>query len=475
MKKQHKALAALAVVIGMPLAFFLVGKTLPKRYTAEMGLLVDQSMQRAQLSDNPYQVFDDISEFDRPRSTQTQLDEITSTDVLQKAMEMGADKLPDKIRVDQDASEMYEDLRRRMTVDNQLNSDILTVRVTENDPQVAAELANDIGEAYQDYLRQNAKLGGSAELQALDKQISASQLSLTSMDGKIRDLKAKSDIFDVMQSGEAEAANHSAAEEKLAQVEGEYRGAVASLADAEAQLKTMHSMMATGQRDEVNPIRLTIEQSLTTEKAELADLRSHYYDDFPLVKSEQRRIRDLEQQLNSSNGEIKAEHYVAPNPVYQTQLENVQSLRASVASYQHQDQALSAEVAHSSEILSKIPGAEQQLQALTRNRTVAEQDYLALEQRKVILQSIGLARQPRADIVSHALPPSQPSFPDSRLLVMAGLALGVFFAVLIVMPRPQTETYVVDRTGLPEAPAYDPLAPRSPSPVRVETDDEHGG
>jgi uncharacterized protein involved in exopolysaccharide biosynthesis len=476
MKKQQRAIAAIVVVVGLPLAFFLVGQALPKRYTAEMRLLVDQSLQHAQIEENPYQSIDDISEFERPRSTQTQLDVLTGTDVLQRALAMGQKNLPDKIQLDTDPATTYENLQRRLTVENEQNSDILTVKVTENDPEVAAELANDIGLAYSEYIRQLAREGGADELRALSQEITTSKNSLTAMDQRIQEMKTKSHIFDVMQSGEAEAATQSATEQKLAQVQGEYRGAVAALDDAEGQLHLMSPMMPTGQRDAVNPTRLAIEQDLTAERVTLAEYRSHYYDDFPLVKAQEKRIQELEDQEKEADHEIKAEHYVAPNPVYQTQLENVQSLRSQVASLQHQVDSLTAAENHSTDVLNKIPQAEQELQALVRSRTVAEQDFEALEQRRSILQSIGVARQPSARIVSTALPPSRPSFPDPRLMVMAGLALGVFFAVLILMPRANPTGYAYDRgEPLPGEPGFDRLSGRSSaSPVRAESDEEDG-
>src|SRR5580658_5080959 len=129
MTKQKKALWAIAVLIGVPVGLNLIGLAIPKRYTAEMRLLVDQSIQHAQITEDPLQPLNDISEFDRPRSTQTQLDILTGTDVLQGALELGARRLPNKIKSDPAViSQEYEDLLRRVTVDNELTSDILSVR-----------------------------------------------------------------------------------------------------------------------------------------------------------------------------------------------------------------------------------------------------------------------------------------------------------------------------------------------------------
>jgi hypothetical protein len=86
--------------------------------------------------------------------------------------------------------------------------------------------------------------------------------------------------------------------------------------------------------------------------------------------------------------------------------------------------------------LDKIPAAEQQLQSLIRDRTTYEQTYEQLAQRQTTaIHSVEVQRPP-AEVVSPALPPATASFPDKKLLTLTGLALGVFFAVLILMPRP---------------------------------------
>lgn len=475
-KNNRKALAAIAVLIGIPILMNVFGLFIPKRYTAEMRLLVDQSLQRAQIAENPYQAIDDISEFDRPRSTQTQLDILTGTDVLEGALELAAQNLPGKINLDKDSSATYENLQRRTTVDNELNSDILSVRVTEDDPQVAAELANDIGQSYSNYIKTIAREGGSDELRALDKEINDSQAELTKMDEDIKEMKAKNHIFDVMQSGEAEAGTKSAMDQRLAQVSGEYRGAKAALSDAELELAKIPKIIPTGNRNAVNPTTINLDEALTGERATLADLEATYYPDFPLVKREKERIRNLEQQQRTIVKNIDAEQYTASNPVYQTQLENVQQYRGQVESLKHEMQSLQVSSENSAAILNGIPATEQVLQSRIRARSVAEQNYMALEQRRTILQAIGMARQPSARVVSRALPPSAPSFPDSRLLTLAGLALGAFFAILIVMPRPQSgDSYPTGYTASLGPDEASPLAPRAASEERAIRDDPTDG
>jgi hypothetical protein len=46
-----------------------------------------------------------------------------------------------------------------------------------------------------------------------------------------------------------------------------------------------------------------------------------------------------------------------------------------------------------------------------------------------------------ARVISTALPPSEPSFPNQKMFIMMGLAVGIVISALIVMPKSQEDPY----------------------------------
>ena len=107
-KRSYKFLWALLALIMLPLAFNAVSVFMQKRYTAEMRLMVDETSQTTQEMSNPFQQFDDIQQAARPRSTQTQLDILTGTVVVEDALKMANDRLPEKVNLKGREADLYE-------------------------------------------------------------------------------------------------------------------------------------------------------------------------------------------------------------------------------------------------------------------------------------------------------------------------------------------------------------------------------
>jgi len=464
-KKLRKVLLSVLVLIAFPVAFNIVGLFLQPRYSAEVRVLVDETTPATPIEQSQFQFISDIENAYRPRSTQTQLDIMTGSDVLLAAIRMAHDKMPDKVKMDDEhLAQIYDTLAKRLTVDNEMNSDILSLKVTQNDPAVAAEIANDIALAYIDYMKSLAAQAGSQEVQMLQATLDQEKRQLLQTDKQISDIKAKSQVLDVTTAEQAAAANRSTAEQKLADVQGQYDGAASSLKIAEAELKRIPVTISTGTQTQANPVLLNVQQSLATERLALADLESKYDDSFPMVKEQKLRVKNVESQIKDLKEKIEGSDSEGPNPVYQTQLNNVITLRTQVKAFAEQYASAKAEYDKASAQAGAIPAAERQLQGLIRNRTVAEQNYETLFQKLSAIQTEGLARKPEVQVVSPAYPPTTPSFPDPRLLTLAGIALGGFFAILILMPRPETPGDASKTLGVQDTPTLPSDAPDDSAP-----------
>jgi polysaccharide biosynthesis transport protein len=474
-KKIKKIAFALAVLIAVPVGANVLGLFMPKRYSAEMRVLIDETPATMPLEMSQFQNISDLENQGRPRSPQTQLDIITGSDVLLAAINIAHDKMPDKVKIDDEhLGDIYQSLVKRLGVDNEMNSDILTLKVTQSDPDVAAEIANDIGLAYQQYLKKLSAQVGEQEEQLLTTTIDQAKTQLKTVDKQIDDVKTQAHIADLQSAEQAAEANRETAEQKLADISGQYNGAVSSLHTAEEQLQSIPRTISTGSSTQANPVLLSVEQTLAAERVSLVDLQSKYDDSFPDVKHERLRVASLEKQIKGMKQSIDSTASLGPNPVYQQQLTNVVGLRGQVQSLAMQYSSAQAEYQKASAQAAGIPAAEQKLQALTRDRTVAEQNYEALDQKLSAIRAGGVAREPQVTIVSPAYPPTTPSFPDPRFLTIAGLAIGGFLAILILMPRPEspynTDRTVVETAAAPavsEGDQPEPLAaPRRGRPVK---------
>jgi uncharacterized protein involved in exopolysaccharide biosynthesis len=458
-KRSFKFLWAIGMLILFPVVFNLLSATMTKRYSAEMRLMVDESTEGTQIATGPFANLDAFQIEGRPRSAQTQLDVLTGTTVLENAYQLAADRMPEKFSKSGNPAKIYEDMVNRLAVDNEPNSDILSIRVTEDDPEVAAELANDIGLAYIDYSKKIERESGTLMSDQLSLQIKPLRAKLAAIDAQISEIKQKANIYDInAYEGEA-GSTKEAADRQVAAALANYDGGKAQLAVAESELAEVPKYIQTGTHTQLNPVLVTLQPELAAENVSLAQLRAQYQENFPLVKEEEQKIADLKKQMKAFRQYVSSGEDRSINPVYQTQVSNLAQLKAQVQGYALQLTAAQQEQQRSTQAVEKIPEAEQKLQALTRDRTTYEQTYEQLAQRQATALNSLEAQRPPAEVVSPALPPPTPSFPDHKLLTMTGLALGIFFAVMILMPRPQV---VTTATEIPEA--REPFTPPSPEP-----------
>jgi uncharacterized protein involved in exopolysaccharide biosynthesis len=441
-KSYAKFLWALLVIVLFPVGFNIAGLTMQKRYTAEMRLMVSQSQVTSLAAPGPFFVNDESLIESRPRSVQTQIDALTGTTVLQAAYQLAADRLGSKMVRSDNPSQIYDDLVRRMGVDNEPLSDVISIKVTEDDPEVAAELANDVGLAYIENAKKEDQETAELMSSQLEEQTRPLQKKLKIIDAAISELKQKSGIYDINAVEANMGATKEADDRQLATAMASYEGGKAQLAVAEKEMKEIPEYINSGSVTQINPVLVTIQTALATENVNLAQLRAQYQENFPLVKEEEQKVAQLKSQLKDLKQSVPSQENRSLNPNYQNQEQLVAQLRAQVEAYAGQLAAAQREQQRSLSEVSKIPMAEQQLQALLRDRTTYEQTYEQLAQRQSAAITSMKNMKPPAEVVSPALPPYAASFPDKKLLSLTGIALGIFFAVLILMPRPEVVTEI---------------------------------
>src|SRR5690349_11500067 len=147
--KSKTAKVAMALIL-CPLLMLGLSLVLPKRYTATMSLMLDPSIKIVNSSD-PNASLTDVTATGRGRSIETEIDKISGSEVLIGAINLTAKQHPKAFSDSDQAEASYASLVNRLRIDNNRNSDIVDIRVTMDDPQVAADTANNIGKSYADY------------------------------------------------------------------------------------------------------------------------------------------------------------------------------------------------------------------------------------------------------------------------------------------------------------------------------------
>lgn len=422
-----------------PLAMWIFSQTMDKRYTAQMKLLIDQTVRGAELP-NPYANIDDIITSSRARSVDTQLDILTGSNVLQDAITKTAEKYPNAF-AGANLGEQFQDLVTRMSFDRSTMSDVLTIRVTMGDPAIAADTVNNIGIAYIDYARKLASEAGEQATTVLRTQVDTAKKRLDEIEGEIAKAKSDLNVADQVSSAQAETGTRASIESRAAIAKGDYEGAKAEYEAVKSTLETLPKTIVAAEQKEVNPILQDIDRQLTVARAEREQLLARYLPDAPIAKESDAKIKGLEELRKKELQQINAGTTTSPNPVRST----VESQLSQAKARMEQTKA-AWEVAEQTktdwvERTKKYPDLDKKIGILSRERSVLLQNYQELEQRLLLVSATGKARQSIARIVSPAYPPQAPSFPNTRLFILFGLGIGVVISAFILMPKGDFDAY----------------------------------
>jgi uncharacterized protein involved in exopolysaccharide biosynthesis len=429
----RRILLCLVLLIVFPTIFIVVASVLPKRYTSTMGLLVDQTIRTPQV-DSLYATMDDLTSFTRARSVQTQMEILTGTDVLLRALERVQRAYPNLMKSDEAPAIAYENLLARLRVDAEKDSDLVRVSVTQPNPELAAALANEIGYAYLDHTQQLAGQTESAALGLINNQISDTEKTLSSLDKEIARLQSETRLVDYGSTTSYGVRVENDMRLKLGETKAELAAVQRELAQNEAELKKLQPVIRGSTTTEMNRLLDSLDNAIADAKSTLQQARQTYLDGHPVLEEQKARLASLEQDRARLKATREGFRTDIPNPIYQALEQAVIQGRSRVRSLTERIGQYEQVVAGLDERLSSLPEKQARIQFLTRQKNVYELGYQQLLQRRAILQSAGV-RQSNARIVSNAIVPVFPSFPDLRVFGMLGFAIGLMISIFVIMPK----------------------------------------
>jgi len=469
--KSKTAKVALALIL-CPLVMLALSFVLPKRYTATMSLMLDPSINAISGSD-PNATLAETIATGRGRSIETEIDKITGSEVLLHAIELTAAQHPKAFADQEQAEARYTTLVNRLRIDNNRNSDIVDVRVTMDDPQIAADTANNIGKAYQDYNDKVSSASGTGALMKINADLADKEKQLQEIDSKIATIKSKYNISDPTAAGQIQDKFQKDIEAQIDTTQAEYDGAVGELNAARQALATTPKYLVTGTDVQVNPAVLDLQQKISQTDSDLQASRAKYTDDYPLVKQYQDKLNSLKAELARTPANIQSRESTTLNPNYTNARAALDSAMSKVNSYSGSLAALTSKLSEIKSEGAVYPKAERELSALLLSKNTIQQQYATLQLQKNGLDvNGGAAREAPAQIVSIAMPPGTPSFPNPKVFVLMGLAVGIIISALIVMPKAPdvmyaptvADTLALDGTSIR---ANTPILPQAePEPVR---------
>lgn len=293
---------------------------------------------------------------------------------------------------------------KALTIQNEINSYLISVNATSEDPVKAAAIANRLAELYVNDQLDTRVTASDQASGWLEERIVALREEVRNNEESLNRYKAENGLLDA----QGVALN----DQQLADINKELITAKADLAERQAKLRLVRDLRARGQGADAvsevanSPLIVNLREQETELLRQEAELRTLYGGRHPRMLHLQNEKANLDQKLG---GEITRITQTLANDVSVAQT-RVASIEASLGTIKGQN------------LVDRK--ADIKVRELQLNVDSSQQMYLALQQRFQETREQDDIVQPGVSVVAVAAPPSVPSSPGPKLFTAAGLLVS---------------------------------------------------
>ncbi len=285
---------------------------------------------------------------------------------------------------------------------------IVSLKFYDTVPSRAAEIINQVAEAY---IEQNLELkskGAKKQLYFIDMQLDAINKTLKGSAEKLQKYKATNIVVNLSEKAQLTANKLSGYESKLYTVNMQLEIAESMLMHIIQQKSTTMFSLDYGQSDNVviNNLLEKIQKAMT----KYAALSAKYTEKHPGVITLKKELRFLRESL-------------------------IKTLQSHIATLKKEKIHLQQVIEEQQRRLQEVPKQEQQLEQLSRHFMVNEKIYSYLLEKRAETAILASSTISNTHIVQKALAPYYPVKPKRKLYVFIGFLIGIILGVLQALIR----------------------------------------
>jgi polysaccharide chain length determinant protein (PEP-CTERM system associated) len=427
--RRHKRTLILLAILG-PAVGYLVSLALPKEYTSQTVILVEQP------AVSPSYVTD-ISTGDLKQRLTTLQEQILSRSRLESIINKFG-LYPQERRQQVSMEALVDRLRKKIAVSpvkpmaesNSTQLPGFIIKVSDRDPALAQKMCNEVASVFLEE-NQRVKHDQSAGTTVfLSKQLEDAKAKLDDQDAKLAAFKSHyaGTLPDEQQ------ANLSL----LAGLNTQLDAATQALGRAQQDKAFTESMLAQqlGSQSADNP---SAQKQLTEMQGELSALLAKYTDDHPDVVRLRQSIADLKQKMASSQGAPTTGTTTAgvETPEIQQLRGQVHQYDATIKEKTAQQRDVQRQIALYQSRLQISPNVEGQYKVLTRDHETAASFYNDLLKKRsesaMFTDMNHQAESAEFRVLDSANLPEGPSFPNPLYFSLGGLAAGLALGLGITL------------------------------------------
>jgi len=326
--------------------------------------------------------------------------------------------------------------RNRVSVFSIQDTYIIEISYKDNDPFLAAYIANKIAEEYYDM---NLELQKTTVYQVrvfLEEQLVKIEAELNKAEMLLRDYKKSSKISTLERETELLIA-------QLSAFEADYNKVLMEIETNQRKKEYLTATLNETQKnlvDDISKYKTIVMEEILAEITKTESMKANYISqgysyDHPKIKEMDKRIEQLKEQLRTESAKTYQDRLVAADPVkYSNQIvEDLLTLNTELAFLNAQKEGLSLVVEAYNRQIEKLPDQAVQLARLQRNATVNEEIYLMLKKRYEEAKLQEVAEVGNIRIIDEAVKPNpnNPVSPKKDRNLALGLITGILLGVTV--------------------------------------------
>jgi capsular exopolysaccharide synthesis family protein len=298
------------------------------------------------------------------------------------------------------------------------DSRIASISFSSGDPYLSAKVANSYAYNLISLNLERRFRSSDYARNYLNDQVADARSKLEASQREMNDFARRAGLVNADNPAGAQKGAGSVTESTLIQLNEALSTARAKRIEAEQQLRAASgSDLMSVPQVVSNPTVQKLLSDLATQQEALSEARARYTDKHPAVVTAETRVRQLQEQLQSAAASVRS------------------SLEAEYRAAAGQETELASEVAaaksQTQSEQDRSVGYDTLSHDVDTNRTLYDQ---LLQRQREVSTAAGVALN-NISVLDEAAPPSQPSWPKSKLNLVLGVLLGMILGVALAIAR----------------------------------------
>ncbi len=340
----------------------------------------------------------------------------------------------------------------------QQDGSVVTIRVrAPHDPEIAADIAREVTEVYNEFRALNARNSLQNAIRYLGAQESASRKQLDEAEEKYKLFATERAIVNIDYATQSATQLVSNALTRVQDARAAYASAQAETASLERELSSAPRNTPSGTANAKPQTVVQLESQISQARQTLEQLRARYYEDHPRVQEVASTVRSMMVQLEKEKkqGLVETQTTMAQNPLRIALEQQYASAKSKADGWSEQLQAAERAFQEVQDRLKALPTDEAQIRQLARDVSVSDMNYRRVKQQLDELKNRQDTVAQTAPVLQEARAFINPVAPDREkalfIGLIAGLCIGLIysFAVESMKLRVHTSQQLAELTGLP--------------------------